>query len=217
MKIISLNLDNKHIIDIEKYYQSQIELKNFSDIMTVSEALQGKEHGYEVLIVDVNHNQEEKYKLIAEAKRLKIAVIVLSADYEVAIREKYILLGANIVLKTPCSTVELIHSASAVSSCYNSSKLVDNNFTIDLMKRKIWYQDEELAISSQVYDLIVYFIRNAGKVLNREQLLEVVSPYKSNLSSRNIDTLVKTIRKETDSTLIKTVRCSGYIYDSSQI
>jgi two-component system OmpR family response regulator len=74
-----------------------------------------------------------------------------------------------------------------------------------------------VALTSAEFDVLLAFCRNPGKVLSREQLLELTHGGLAGPVERSIDVHVSRIRQkiETDPgepSLIKTVRLGGYIF-----
>ncbi|MPZ36463.1 MAG: response regulator [Rhizobiales bacterium] len=74
-----------------------------------------------------------------------------------------------------------------------------------------------VAMTSVEFDLLLAFCRNPGRVLSREQLLELVHGGVAGPVERSIDVHVSRIRQKIepdprDPTLIKTVRLGGYLF-----
>jgi two-component system OmpR family response regulator len=74
-----------------------------------------------------------------------------------------------------------------------------------------------VATTSAEFDLLLAFCRNPGKVLSREQLLDLTYAGIAGPIERSIDVHISRIRQKIESdprdpTLIKTVRLGGYIF-----
>ena len=74
-----------------------------------------------------------------------------------------------------------------------------------------------VALTSAEFDVLVAFCRNPGKILSREQLLELTHGGLAGPIERSIDVHVSRIRQKIepdprDPSLIKTVRLGGYIF-----
>jgi len=71
-------------------------------------------------------------------------------------------------------------------------------------------------LTSREYLLLEVFVRRAGRILSRAQLLDLVGGADSDPLERSIDTLVGRLRRKIDKSksreLIKTVRGAGYIF-----
>jgi two-component system OmpR family response regulator len=75
----------------------------------------------------------------------------------------------------------------------------------------------KVAMTSVEFDLLLAFCRNPGRVLSREQLLELVHGGLAGPVERSIDVHVSRIRQKIeadarDPALIKTVRLGGYLF-----
>ncbi|WP_163273263.1 response regulator [Chelativorans alearense] len=74
-----------------------------------------------------------------------------------------------------------------------------------------------IAMTSVEFDLLLAFCRNPGRVLSREQLLEMVHGGLAGPIERSIDVHVSRIRQKiepdpSEPTLIRTVRLGGYVF-----
>jgi two-component system, OmpR family, response regulator len=74
-----------------------------------------------------------------------------------------------------------------------------------------------IAMTSVEFDLLLAFCRNPGRVLSREQLLEMVHGGLTGPIERSIDVHISRIRQKIepypgDPTLIRTVRLEGYVF-----
>jgi two-component system OmpR family response regulator len=74
-----------------------------------------------------------------------------------------------------------------------------------------------IALTSVEFDLLLAFCRNAGRILSRENLIELVHGGLSGPIERSIDVHISRIRQKIeadprDPTAIKTVRLEGYVF-----
>ena len=95
------------------------------------------------------------------------------------------------------------------------------NVVVDLEMHEIRHtvadQVEVEQLSKRERDLLAFFIRNHGRILNRDQLLQEVWGYKGGIHTRTVDTHVLTVRKKLrDSAqnpqFIQTLHGVGYKY-----
>ena len=73
-----------------------------------------------------------------------------------------------------------------------------------------------LELQTKQFDLLVYFVRNRGTVLTRDQLLQHVWDYEY-IGTRTIDVHVRWLREKLEEDpsnpkLIQTVRGIGYVF-----
>lgn len=212
MQIICFKLEESLKENLTKYYTSICQLKFIDEVNELAEVLEDG-NTCKVLVADIYKEDSVTLNLIAKAKKIEIPVIVLSDDYQLDIRSRYLLMGASLVLKKPSSAIEVIYSVKAICNQYKSAFIADKNFTIDLIERKVWYRSNQVSVSPQLFDILVYFVNHDGKVVKRCDILKNLYP-DSSISERSIDTLIKLLRKITDSHIIETRHGIGYIYDS---
>lgn len=77
--------------------------------------------------------------------------------------------------------------------------------------------DEILDLTPKEFELLSYFIKNKGVVLNRETLLHQIWGYEFAADTRTVDTHIKMLRNnlKNNRDLIKTVWGVGYRYDEN--
>jgi two-component system alkaline phosphatase synthesis response regulator PhoP len=85
------------------------------------------------------------------------------------------------------------------------------NFTT----REVSARGEMISLSAKELELLKFFVHNRGKVLSREVLLENVWRYRSEVSSRTVDTHVLNLRRKLQDRnggcrYIQTVHAVGY-------
>lgn len=77
---------------------------------------------------------------------------------------------------------------------------------------KCWVEGEEISLTQKEFLLLQEFMRNPGRVLTRQWLLEQIWDYNYAGETRVVDTMVKNLRKKLGSQakLIRTVISVGY-------
>jgi two-component system phosphate regulon response regulator OmpR len=89
---------------------------------------------------------------------------------------------------------------------------------LDISKRQLLSADKnEIELTTGEFDMLVVFARHAGRVLNREFLMELTRGRNLEVYDRTIDAQIARLRKkiESDPTrpqLIKSVRGVGYVF-----
>lgn len=91
-------------------------------------------------------------------------------------------------------------------------------FTLDVAERRLWCGDEPIQLTPKQFDLLTYFVSNAGRIAKKNDILDAVWPdtfVEENTLARNVSWLRKLI--ETDGSgrkLIETVPKIGYRFTS---
>ncbi len=110
-------------------------------------------------------------------------------------------------------------SVSGSSSGENVSEvLVFEGWRLDLLRRELRRLNGELVpLTAGEFELLCVFVRHPNRVLNRDQVIDLVKGREWAAYDRGVDTQVMRLRKkvETDPSnpsLIKTVRGAGYVF-----
>ena len=85
-----------------------------------------------------------------------------------------------------------------------------DGYDIDLEKRRVFYQNEEIVLTTKEYDLLVYFITNKGLAISREQVLNKVWDENYFGSDRVVDDTLRRLRKKLPNLNIHTIYGYGY-------
>lgn len=160
-------------------------------------------------------------------ERTDIPIIFLTANssqYDVVLG---LGIGADDYIKKPFDPVELIARVKAhirrydqyKNSGISNEKEVIEFYNIKIFKdsHKVLKKNSELSLTTTEYNLLIYFIENAGKVITRKQILNNV--WKSDMYDENtVTTYIKRLREKIEDDkgnpkLIKSVRAIGYIFD----
>jgi two-component system, OmpR family, phosphate regulon response regulator PhoB len=87
-----------------------------------------------------------------------------------------------------------------------------NSLCVDTNQCKAWIEDRELDLTLSEYKLLVAFLKQPGKVLTRNQLVDFIQDGPVHVTDRTIDTHIFGLRKKLKeySKLIETIRGIGY-------
>ncbi len=95
--------------------------------------------------------------------------------------------------------------------CFDSGKI-----RLDFLGRQVFVNDDVVILRNKLFELLVYFIKNSGKVISRTQLLEDVWDrnimWPTNTLDVHINALRRTLRKRLGYDVIRTVHCIGYVF-----
>ena len=93
-------------------------------------------------------------------------------------------------------------------------ELVNLNISdIDLEKRRVFYNNNEIILTTKEYDLLVYFLNNKGLAISREQVLSKVWDENYFGSDRVVDDTLRRLRKKMPEINIRTIYGFGYRLD----
>lgn len=221
MKVIIMGLDIEEKCKNE--IEEQVELYNceyyhYTDIDELEQVLKVSRCPL-VVAIDITNNQKQKFELSAKISRKhNIHILFISKELEPEDRVRWLNLGASGYIKSPFLCKELLHRAVIIcSNRISTGELIDDNFHVDFRARKIFYQGNEVKVTPKLFELIIYFMENEGQIVKRSDIMCYVYGANNYLSDRNIDTLIKELRKLTSPNVVKTIRGVGYLYKNPQI
>jgi two-component system response regulator CpxR len=150
-----------------------------------------------------------------------VPVLILTARGEDIDRILGLEIGADDYVPKPFNPRELIARIRAILRrtslpANTTDPLVVGDFRLDHRAREVWLGDAALNLTSVEFTLLETLLRDAGKILSREQLTEAVLGRKLGPFDRVIDVHVSNIRKKLGTSehgpRIKAVRGSGYLF-----
>jgi DNA-binding response OmpR family regulator len=207
---------------LRKPVKSFLEKKGFA----VDEADNGKSaieyislNQYDCILLDLNLPEIDGIKVSNEIRKEKntVPIIMVTARSQIYNKLEGFESGADDYITKPFDLNELvarIHAIIKRSSknseekllCKSFELLVDENCIVDIdTKNKTELSNKEVGI-------LEYLIRNKGRIISSEELLEHVWDREVDTFSDTVKTHIKTLRKKIDpkKKIIKTVRGKGY-------
>lgn len=158
---------------------------------------------------------------------IDIPIIMLTAKDEEIDRVLGLELGADDYVTKPFSVRELVARVKAVLRrrtgtenvpVDNEKAVVVGSFTIKPDRYEIYHEGRLLDLTLKEYELLEIFLRNRGRVLKRDYLLEVLWDYADGANTRVLDVHVSKLRDKIEKDpknpqYIKTVRGLGYKFE----
>lgn len=178
-------------------------------------------NNYDAYIVDLMLPGRDGYQFIEELRRLKseAPLLILSAKGDLADKLRAFALGSDDYLTKPFSLAELLARLQALlrraSKSKANSTLVVADLHVDLLKREVKRGEKLIELQPREYELLVYFMQNAGNVITKTMIMEQIWNYYFDPQSNVVDVLVHRLRRKIDTgfekKLIHTVRGVGYV------
>lgn len=190
----------------------------------LQKALSGE---FDLVTLDVMLPKKNGFDVLRELRETsKIPVLMLTARGEDMERIVGLEIGADDYLPKPFNPRELAARLRAilrrvetadVSAQTENDKLTVDDVEVQLSARSAMRGGADLTLTSVEFDLLAEFLRNAGKVVKKEDLSEKVLERKLSPFDRSLDMHVSNLRKklgvrENGTEIIKTIRSVGYIY-----
>ena len=176
-------------------------------------------NNYKLIILDINLPWKNWFEFLEEIRKNKnIPVLILTSKNLIEDKVKWLELWADDYLTKPFDITELLARIKAILRRYqwvstNSIKIWEFEIFPDQEKViKNWHQ---IWLSSLEFKLLMYFIKNKWKILNRQEIYENVWwDFDSHMFSRTVDVYVWYLRKKLDKNIIQTKKWSWYIFNS---
>ena len=146
----------------------------------------------------------------------KTPIIFLTAKDTVQETIEGLKAGANDYIKKPFSFDELVERIKIHFRNENENDEMSlGNIKIIKSKHQILVDNQEITFTQREFELLVYLIKNKGKVCTRNQIIEDVWDIHFEYDTGVIDVFMNAIRKKLNLNkeveLIKTIRGVGYI------
>ncbi|MBU5424844.1 response regulator transcription factor [Tissierella pigra] len=166
-------------------------------------------------ILDIMLPDVDGYQLIKEIKNTtpNVPVIFISARDQDIDRVVGLELGSDDYLPKPFLPRELVIRAKNILDRFNvnnSNILNLRPYNINESSRIVKYGEATIDLTSKEYELLVYFAKNPGMALSREQILDIIWGDDYFGSDRVVDDLVRRVRKKLPKLDIETVYGYGY-------
>jgi DNA-binding response OmpR family regulator len=180
-------------------------------------------HRYDVVLLDLMLPEKHGLEVCRELRaRSDVPIVVLTARGEEADRVMGLELGADDYLAKPFSPRELLARIRAVvrrarGQAGPSREVVRvGTLVVDPGARRATYAGRELQLTGYEFALLKALAERAGRVLTREQLMEIAKGSSEESFDRSIDVHVSRLRHKLGDDpkrprLLKTVRGAGYL------
>ena len=123
-------------------------------------------------------------------------------------------MGSDDYLAKPYSTKELILRVNKLIERVYSDKtkqeLTYENYIIDLNKRIVKDEKEEIKLTTLEFDLLLLFLTNKNKTFSRDEILKNIWGDDYFGSDRAVDDLVRRLRKKMKNLNVSTIYGYGY-------
>ena len=155
----------------------------------------------------------------SDDKTKHIPIIILTAKTEEVDRVVGFELGADDYVTKPFSVRELILRVKAIlkrgPTSNNNSEDDEYSFgelTLNFEAHQAYINGSEISLTALEFRLLKHLIDRKGRVQTRDQLLEDVWGYSSDVTTRTVDTHIKRLREKLGSVgnHIQTIRGVGY-------
>lgn len=181
---------------------------------------------YDLIILDIMLPKKNGIEILREIRKQDrdVKVIMLTAKAELEDRLLGFGSGANDYVPKPFHIEEL---AARVNAQLNLQKAVDNmleygDIVLDYKASRLrcTKSNEDIGINHKEFQLIEYLMKNADRILSRDQIYDRVWGMDSDAVSNNLEAYMSFVRKKLkvigSAVTIKSVRNMGYRLEYEQ-
>jgi len=188
-----------------------------------------------LVTLDLKLGGEDGLKVARELRVVKnVPIIMITGKSDAIDRVVGLELGADDYIPKPFLMREVIARVRAVLRRYEAGNAPASGATsedeecygfdgwkVDLLRREVRDPSAELRdLTTAEFNLLALLVQRAGRVLSRDEIMDLLKGHDWTPMDRSIDALVARLRKklEPDSerpTLVKTVRGVGYVFAGS--
>ncbi|MBU2514997.1 response regulator transcription factor [bacterium] len=175
-----------------------------------------------LVILDVMLPEMDGFEVCKAIRReSSVPIIMLTARGEVTDKVVGLEIGADDYMPKPFEPRELVARIQSVlrrsKSESRSAILTFGELTINLENHDVSIGNESIELTSTEFELLTLFVKNPGKVLNRDQIMEWVSGIEWESFNRSVDVLVSRLRQKLGDDpkhprYLKTIWGTGYLF-----
>jgi DNA-binding response OmpR family regulator len=177
----------------------------------------------DLVVLDMMLPGRSGMQVLGAIKDVKPALPVIALTARTGIDDRIAGLDAGLIdyLTKPFSLRELaarIRAQLRAVSEATVTTLAVGDVELDLLSRQVRRSGELVRLSSTEFELLHYLMRNAGRVLSREQILRAVWGYEYDPGTNVVDVYIGYLRRKLRNgdrpAPIVTVRTVGYRFDA---
>ncbi|MBO6048122.1 MAG: response regulator transcription factor [Erysipelotrichaceae bacterium] len=215
--LINIVDDEKNLNDLVRTY---LEKEGYccQSFYTYDQAYAHVDDDVHLWIIDIMLDKNSGFDLLTEVKNRKpdMPIIFMSARDQDFDRIIGLEKGSDEYITKPFNMKEfLLRTANVLKRVYKDTPqyIEIDGYSIDEAKRKIIYEQQEIDLTTKEYELLLYFVKNRGIAIEREQVLTKVWDENYFGSDRVVDDTLRRLRKKMPNINIKTIYGYGYRLD----
>lgn len=223
--------DEEHIVELLKFNL----LNAGYDVYTANDGINAvkiaKAEKPSLMLLDLMLPGIDGFDVCKEIKRddemKKTSIIMLTAKGEELDKILGLELGADDYITKPFSVRELLARVKAVLRRTNSIGEMENdiydsqNLKVDYERHEVYVKGNKVDLTLKEFELLQILIKNKGKILTRETLLDKIWGYEYIGETRTVDVHVRYLRKKIEEDdknprFIETIRGVGYRFNPAE-
>ncbi|GAA0077981.1 response regulator transcription factor [Clostridium sp. CTA-5] len=223
--------DEEHIIELLKFNLLNAGYKVFEASNGIDALKIAKEENPDLVLLDLMLPGIDGFDVCKEIKRHKntqnTSIIMLTAKGEEIDKILGLELGADDYITKPFSVRELLARVKAVLRRTYSNIDSDENIyqsqslKVDFERHEVFVNNNKVELTLKEFELLQILIKNNGKILQRETLLDKIWGYEYIGETRTVDVHIRYLRKKIEEDdknpkFIETIRGVGYRFNQEE-
>lgn len=222
--------DEEHIQELIKFNLENNSYKVFCANDGLEALRLAKTELPQLILLDVMLPGMDGYDVCKEIRRDNVIsntpIIMITAKGEELDKILGLELGADDYLTKPFSVRELVARVKAVLRRTRTHYVMDNvcsfgNVTIDFEKHEVVKNNKKIDLTLKEFELLEVLIKNKGRVMTRDFLLDKVWGYEYIGETRTVDVHIRYLRKKIEDDdkhpkFVETIRGIGYRFNSGE-
>ena len=223
--------DEEHIVELLKFNL----LNAGYDVYTANDGIEAvkiaKAEKPSLVLLDLMLPGIDGFDVCKEIKRddemKKTSIIMLTAKGEELDKILGLELGADDYITKPFSVRELLARVKAVLRRTNSFSETEDevydsqNLKVDFERHEVCVNGKKIDLTLKEFELLQILIKNRGKILKRETLLDKIWGYEYIGETRTVDVHIRYLRKKIEEDdknprFIETIRGVGYRFNPAE-
>lgn len=220
--------DEEHILELLKFNLENVGYKVFTSNNGIDALKAVKENKPDIVLLDLMLPGIDGLDVCKEMKSNKetsnIAIIMLTAKGEELDKILGLELGADDYITKPFSVRELLARVKALIrrmsnvKDYDEEVFEDDRLKVNFERHEVLIDNNKVDLTLKEFELLEILIKNKGKILQRETLLDKVWGYEYIGETRTVDVHIRYIRKKIEEDdknprYIETIRGVGYRFN----
>ncbi len=177
-----------------------------------------KNRSYDLVILDIMLPDKSGLEIVRDLRKeeYNLPIIMLTALGDLENKTEAFESGADDYLVKPFELKELelrIRALLKRPKMEKSEKIKIGKLELDFNKKNISKGGKDLKLTSKEYQVLEYLMRNSGKILSRENILENCWDWSYEAFTNIVDVYIKRLRKKINGKneeYIETIRGLGY-------
>ena len=170
---------------------------------------------YDVIVLDLMLPKMDGMEICKKlrAGENHVPILMLTARGELADKVGGLNSGADDYLVKPFAFEELLARVKALGrrpKMASSEELKINNLTLNTNSFDVKKGGKSIELSRKEFALLEYLMKNAGRVISKENIIAHVWDYESDILPNTVEVFIGYLRDKIGGDAIKTVRGFGY-------